>query len=378
MVIDRRTFTFGLTATALSGTIGKYATASARTTFITSARDRLDGRFKAVGLDHQCQIVWQETLPDRAHAPVLHPNTNTLVIIARRPGHFAEIRSVTDGQLQQSIAATQGRHFYGHGTFDQTGRYLFLTENDFEGGKGIIGIYDAFDHYKRLDEISSGGIGPHEITLMPNGHSLVVANGGIRTHPDHGRDKLNLDTMTPSLQFIDIASGQLEQSLTFSHSSLNRLSVRHMAVLDNDHVAVGCQDQSSPNIRRNLVYMSDSEAGMLRPLPIPKDILAQMSGYVGSMSVSGDQRTIAASCPRGGVVVLWDAHTGKYSHTAPLDDVCGLASTPNANTLIATSGQGKLRQIDQNTKGQKNTRHPFLQWDNHIITATLKTQRFQH
>lgn len=371
MVIDRRAFTLGLAVAALSGTVSRHAIASARPAFITSARDRLDGRFKAIGLDHAFQIVWQETLPDRAHAPVLHPTANTVVMIARRPGHFAEIRNVTDGQLQHNITAAPGRHFYGHGVFDPTGRYLFLTENDFEGGKGVIGIYDAFDHYKRLNEVSSGGIGPHEIAMMPGGRSLVIANGGIRTHPDHGREKLNLDTMTPSLQYIDIATGRLEQSLTFSHSSLNELSVRHMAVLDNGRVVIGCQDQSATKTERNLVYMSDNDAGTLHPLTTPNDILARMAGYVGSVTVSGDQRTIAASCPRGDVVVLWDAHTGKYSHTASLNDVCGLASTPIANTLIATSGQGALRQIDQSTKSRKNTRHPFLQWDNHIIASLV-------
>lgn len=371
MVIDRRTFAVSLAASVLSGAVGGPATAGTRTTFVSSARDRLDGRFKVIGLNHAFQIIWEHALPDRAHAPVPHPNANIVVMIARRPGQFAEIRSTINGELHHHIAAVPGRHFYGHGTFDPTGRYLFLTENNFNSGNGVIGIYDASDHYKRLDEVSSGGIGPHEIALMPGGRSLVIANGGIRTHPDHRREKLNLDTMTPSLQLIDIATGQRGSSFSFTNSSLNQLSVRHLAILDDDRVVVGCQDQTSAKPERDLIYISDGDTGTLHPLTTPKDAVAGMNSYVGSVVISGDQRTIAASCPRGNVVVLWDALTLGFMRTIALNDVCGLAHAANSGRIIATNGQGMVREIDQVAMRQNNARHTFLQWDNHIAPLPI-------
>ena len=42
----------------------------------------------------------------------------------------------------------------------------------------------------RIGELASFGVGPHEVVLMPDGATLVVANGGIRTHPDRDRAKL--------------------------------------------------------------------------------------------------------------------------------------------------------------------------------------------
>lgn len=371
MVIDRRTFTLSLIATALSGPVVWHAVASPRTMFITSARDRLDGRFKAIGLDHKFHVVWQETLPDRAHAAVVHPHAGTVVMIGRRPGHFAEIRSTINGALRHHIAAVPERHFYGHGAFDPTGRYLFLTENNFDSGAGVIGIYDALDHYNRLDEILSGGIGPHEIALMPNGRSLVVANGGIRTHPDRGRDKLNLDTMTPSVQFIDIATGTLEQAFTFPHLSLNQLSIRHLATLADGRVVVGCQDQALARPKHDLVYVSDGDAGTLCPLTTPGNVLARMKGYVGSMAISADKKTIAASCPRGNTVVFWDAQTLDIMGQTKLNDVCGLAGITNSGQIIATNGEGMIFQIHQTATRQNNARHSFLQWDNHITAAPI-------
>ena len=58
---------------------------------------------------------------------------------------------------------------------------------------------DATDDYRQVGELPAHGVGPHEVVLMPDGKTLAVANGGIRTHPDRDRVPLNLDSMQPSL-----------------------------------------------------------------------------------------------------------------------------------------------------------------------------------
>ena len=40
---------------------------------------------------------------------------------------------------------------------------------------------------------------------MSDGRTIAVANGGIATHPDFDRVKLNLATMEPSLVRLDAA-----------------------------------------------------------------------------------------------------------------------------------------------------------------------------
>ncbi len=101
------------------------------------------------------------------------------------------------------------RHFYGHGVFSRDGRLLYATEHDNETRAGLIGVYNATGGYKRIGEMPTYGIGPHEVILLSDGKTLAVANGGIETHIETGREKLNLSSMQPSLAFIDSTNGRL-------------------------------------------------------------------------------------------------------------------------------------------------------------------------
>jgi len=68
--------------------------------------------------------------------------------------------------------------------FARDGRTLFATETAIETGDGVLGIYDAAADYRRRGEVPTHGLDPHEVRLMPDGRTLVIANGGILTHPD--------------------------------------------------------------------------------------------------------------------------------------------------------------------------------------------------
>ena len=73
---------------------------------------------------------------------------------------------------------------------------------------------------------------------------LAVANGGVRTHPDTGRAKLNLDTMAPSLALMDTADGRLVRSVSFG-PRLCRLSIRQLDVDRDGRIVVAMQHQAS-------------------------------------------------------------------------------------------------------------------------------------
>src|SRR5690606_31025455 len=134
------------------------------------------------------------------------------------------------------------RHFFGHGVYTPSGHLLFATENDYAAGRGVLGVYDASEAgaYQRVAEFPTGGIGPHEVVLMPDGRTLCVANGGILTHPDYGKLELNLDSMRPSLSYVDARDGRLLEQV-FLPEELHRLSLRHMALDASGCVWVGCQ-----------------------------------------------------------------------------------------------------------------------------------------
>ncbi|MBV6657419.1 MAG: DUF1513 domain-containing protein [Devosiaceae bacterium] len=63
--------------------------------------------------------------------------------------------------------------------------------------------------------------------LLLDGHTTVVANGGIHTHPDYPRQKLYLPTMAPSLAYLDVETGDLVDQVS-KPSELHQLFIRHL------------------------------------------------------------------------------------------------------------------------------------------------------
>ena len=66
-------------------------------------------------------------------------------------------------------------------------------------GRGLLGVYKfEGERLVHSGELSTHGIGPHQVSWMPDGETLVVANGGIRTEAE-SRVEMNLNAMEPSL-----------------------------------------------------------------------------------------------------------------------------------------------------------------------------------
>ena len=187
-----------------------------------------DGSFWLLGLTARGEEIFRLPLPDRGHAAAAHPERPEAVAFARRPGTFALVVDCAEGRVAARLDAPEGRHFYGHGAFSADGRTLFTTENAIAEEAGRVGLWDASDGYRRLGEVDSGGVGPHEILLMPGGARLAVANGGILTDPSSGRAMLNLATMAPNLSYLDAATGAVVETLELPEA-LARNSIRHIA-----------------------------------------------------------------------------------------------------------------------------------------------------
>ena len=217
MEIERRA-ALGLLAGGIAGSLlpasVRSEAAAPDAPLYLSARAGTAGDDRASGFSADGARVFDLPLPGRGHSFAVHPDGSVAVHFARRPGRFALVLDLGQGTVARTVAAPDGRHFYGHGVFSPDARLLYATENDFVGERGVIGVYDAARGYARVGELPSHGIGPHEIALLSDGETLVVANGGIATHPDLPRVKLNLPTMAPSLCFVDRRSGALRRELT--------------------------------------------------------------------------------------------------------------------------------------------------------------------
>ncbi|WP_438858836.1 DUF1513 domain-containing protein [Achromobacter spanius] len=365
MVIDRRRFLSMAVALGLSPAAARAALPADGGPLYLSARKR-GGRDEAVLLDEAGHDHLVVPMPARGHSFAIDSARNRAVVFGRQPGFFAVAFSLREGGEPQALPVPDERHFFGHGAFVDGGRLLVSTENDFEAGRGVLGIYDASPGgaWRRVGEFDSGGIGPHEVVLMPDDKTLCVANGGILTHPDYGKLELNLDTMRPSLAYIDAASGQLLEKVELA-PALHRLSIRHLALAGDGCVWFGCQ-YMGPAADRPALVGRHRRGSPLELFEGPAETLRNMRNYVGSVSVDAAGSIIATSSPVGGQVIYWDAASGRCLGTTQLADGCGVAPAPQAGFLVS-SGLGAMLRTD--AAGHETPVLPPSReqsWDNHF------------
>ena len=359
MEIDRRTF---LTLLGVAGFAPEAAFGAEEQLFLAA---------RAVGGAHQVAVIDATgrdhlVLPveDRGHSFAIDAPRRTAVAFARAPGRYAVAFDVDGKTTPMPLVASPGRHFFGHGIYSSDGRLMLTNENDYEAGKGVTGIYDAGKAYARMGEFDSGGVGPHDIVMMPDGRTVCIANGGILTHPDYDTLKLNLDSMAPNLAYVDIATGDVVEQVSLP-ADLHQLSIRHLSVDAHGAVWFGCQYEGEASDRPPLVgrhrrgHQPELFAG-------PEALLRRMDNYVGSVAVDASGEIIATSSPRGGLVAFWDAATGRFLGEQSLDDVCGVAPL-GAGHLLSTTGRGAVSDMTPSALSPisgEGANRPA--WDNHL------------
>ena len=245
--------------------------------------------------------------------------------------------------------------------------FVFLVSLPWTGqsGVGIIGVWDVSMRWRRVREWSSHGVGPHKIGVLERGAGLAAANGGVRTHPDTGRAKLNLDTMHSSLAVLDTTDGRLIRSASFG-ARLRRLSIRHLDVGRDTRVVVAMQHQGSRQDRVPLVACEQD--ARLVPLYVPDEISRRMRHYAGSVSFDASGRYVAVSHPHEGIVSLWGTRPAGLMAFAELADTCGIAGHAGAGAFMATGAGGRIARIDART-GESTVlaRSEGSHWDNHLL-----------
>jgi hypothetical protein len=338
------------------------ALARSEALFLAPCR-RPDGNFSVMVIAEDGKLVRDVALPARGHDLAVDAERGRAVAFARRPGTFAIAFEVAGERPPQAFVARPDRHFFGHGAFSRDGKLLYATENDIATDQGVIGIYDTTAGYRRVGELSTYGIGPHEAILMPDGKTLAVANGGIETNPTFGRQMLNLPTMEPSLVFVEAETGQLVAKHSLGPEQ-HYLSIRHMAVGSDGGLWFGTQWEGDPLQTPSLVGRASLDGG-LRLVETPETELAAMRSYVGAMAASRDGSIITASAPRGGLLAHFSAETGKLVGTTAIVDSSGVAGY-GAKTILASNGAGLIVETDCEGAAHTRTDMPGVAFDNHL------------
>ncbi|MCB1855914.1 MAG: DUF1513 domain-containing protein [Pseudomonadales bacterium] len=305
----------------------------------------------------------------RGHAVLQHAlRADSVVFVARRPGTRALEVDLASGDIIGGFGCAPGRHLFGHGCFSGDGAVFFTTEGDIAAGVGRIVVRDA-DSYRILEDWPSHGIGPHDIRLLPDGKTLVVANGGILTRPATGREPLNLDTMCSTLSYIDAASGTLLDEYRVAEP---KASIRHLDVAADGTVAFAIQLQRAAAGHDRSVPL----AGVHRPgealtlFSEPDAVIANLRDYVGSVAICGASRVAGFASPHGNLAAFWCADSGELRGYHRLRDVCGIAVSPRRGAFVVSNSLGEMRELDAVTLQERPEGRvvlPGCRWDNHLL-----------
>ena len=352
-----------LAAAALGGwSLGR---SDARRPLLLSARNDADGRHYAVGYQLDGQPRFITPVGERCHDVVPHPALPLALFVGRRPGRTSYLIDTRDGRLLQTLNTPADRHFYGHAVFHRGGEWLYSTENDTgEPGRGVIGVWRLDGRQlQRVDELSTHGVGPHQLLWLPDGETLVVANGGIRTEAE-SRAAMNLDAMEPSLVLLRrdgtlLSKEQLPQRMN---------SVRHLAVASDGTVASVQQYQGDPQDVVPLVAIKRPGQPFL-PFPVAEAQLRAMNQYIASVAIHDELRLLAVTALGGNRVFIWDLDSAELRLDAPLPGCAGVAAC--AEGFVVSSGQSRCRLYDcrQPEIRMQALELPAALWDNHLRLA---------
>jgi hypothetical protein len=356
----RRAFLSAAGATFAASLLPRRAEALERAELVfASAIKDTSGAFGAALVTERGDLIAKVGLPQRGHDICFSRASGMAVAFARRPGTIAVAFDPEGRRAPVTIASVEGRHFYGHGAFSPDGSLLYATENDFARARGVIGIYDVTAGYKRIGEFDTYGVGPHEMLPMPDGNTFAIANGGIETHPDYGRAELNIETMQPSLAFVDARDGSLI-GLMKLEAGLHQLSIRHMAVDGAGRVWFGCQFRGDNRERPQLVGYATRD-GEIRLIELAHDTLSSLRNYVGGVSVSADGGRIGISSPTGSSIVVLDAESRAVLAQEYVRSGSGMA--PDGAGFLVSSGFGELRGVAGSPVADNQCGFAF---DNHL------------
>ena len=357
--------------------------------WVSGVADLTNNEFAVVGIDSQRQICWQTAMPERVHDILIQPdqessnasaahdnrtdlhnriarnNSIDVAVMGRRPSEWFWVLAADSGKLRYSIKAEANRHFYGHACYSLEGDLLYVTENNTSDFSGVIGIYDVASGYKKIGEFATQGIGPHEIVMHPDGKTLVIANGGIKTERA-SREELNIDSMQPSLVYLDRHEGKLIQQVYPAH---NQMSVRHLTMHSDGTVIIGIQFQGERHLNVPMILthrLGQSEFTALQMDQTNPNGWHRFHHYIASVSVDSNRNLVCATSPIGGCAAVFDLNSGELIESVDLADCAGVAVYPSSTghnsttdkaespTFLVSDGQGALTQIKVNMQT-----HPF-------------------
>jgi hypothetical protein len=326
------------------------------------------GEFSLSWAQHPIKNDGQLTSNFRGHGLSKHPSHHHLVLMfSRRPGNQGIVSNLNTKKIEHIFSSPDHLFMEGHGCFSHDGKLLFCTETNKHTSLGIITVRET-ESFNVIAELPSGGLGPHEIRILPNQNVLAIANGGL-IKDDKGK-VINVDTMDSNIALLDFTSGKVIST----HKTTNpKASLRHIDISDDGIIAAAMQVQNyNPESSDPLTSLISVDGSSIL-LNAPQTLLKKMQGYVGSVRINSKYRTAAFTSPRGNLALFWNIDTGEFLGQQFFHNVCGLTVSTNQEFFVLSNSAGKIRHISASTLLESTHLRQQLsayQWDNHMITAT--------
>jgi hypothetical protein len=372
--LNRRRFLIG--SIAAVGAMGSYFALRERelTGSLLSAFENSRGDQFVGGVRLATGEIFGAPVPMRAHGCAIDPrDKDRVVFFARRPGTQAFELNRTSLKVRNAFGTPAGRHLAGHGAYSANGDYLFTPEHDYANVRGVVAVRDARD-YRIVAEIDTHGIDPHELAWSPKHDKLLVANGGIMTHPRTFRRKLNIPTMDPSLSVIDAATGDLlEQWRLPDH----QLSIRHLVVASDGRAVAGLQYEGDSARAPSVVAIyhpfttqpSAPSVG-LRMLDAAAPERAKFRSYAASVALSATANLIAVACPYGNGVACWSLRDERYQGFIAGIEPYGVAPlTDGEMAMSQRDGESYVFTHEQRKRLIRLHSAAPIRWDDHWVAV---------
>lgn len=362
-MINRRQFLLGLGAISAIGAFPSTSLFGQKNQWLISGGSDNKGNFFVAAFDLAGQLIAKVPLPARAHDVLaINSKPGHALVFARRPGRYVMEVDFIRGEIIQRIAVAPESRFYGHGILIHNDEILVTTENDYQRGQGLIVLRDR-QTQQIIEQYSSGGIGPHQLAVMPNSNEkqIVIANGGIKTHPDLHRQKLNLDSMQPNLAYMNVNTGEIDGKFELENK---HLSIRHLDVSAHGKVVAGLQYQgaSTDDVPLALSHQGENSLSLLKA---DNNTWRSMKQYTSSVCVNNNNNTVAITCPKADLLTLWQLETNEFIASYKLKDGAGV--TLIKDRFIVSTGRGRIvLQDDPLTHYQVAADFKGLRWDNHM------------
>ncbi len=225
-----------------------------------------------------------------AHGIVIDPKNKKRLLVFEKLGAGAAEIDLDSLSVTRKLNNDDGKHYCGHGVFNQSGDTLYCTQISPQNKQCIISIRDGRS-LAVVGEFPSFGEAPQHCQLIDDGATMVILNTG-------GESAKNL---APSITYVDIQSQQLKQRIVLTDQQISSGLVK----IANDGSLVVA---SSPKTNAEIVASGISIGSVQQPMSLlsqPEFVIKQIAGEALSLVIDEQRNIVAATHPNGNMVTFW-------------------------------------------------------------------------